>query len=125
MKKYSKWFEANKNKPIGKMIIIVLIATLLTLAINLMEGKPLLKNGDFIIFLIAIYGLSFVISKYIYVIWLQVLSSFVVLFIFLSIEMFYDGSYVDYTSFIVIAGVALLLSFAVLIIVRALSKDSK
>lgn len=107
------------------MIIIVLIATLVTLSINLMEGKPLLEDSDFIIFLIAIYGFSFIISKYIYARWLQVFSSFVVLFILLTIQMFNDGSYVDYTSFIVIAGVALLLSFAVLIIVKALSKDSK
>jgi len=125
LKKYSQWFKTNKNKLIGKMIIIILVATIVTLTINLFKGKSILENSYSIIFLIAIFLFSLLISKYISSIWLQFVSSFVVVFILLSIQMFIDGSYVDYTSFIIIGGVALFLTFMILIIVKALLKVTK
>ncbi|CDI47617.1 conserved hypothetical protein [Lactococcus lactis subsp. lactis Dephy 1] len=39
--------------------------------------------------------------------------------------MFSDGSYADYTSFIVIGGVALFLAFIMVVLIKALFKNSK
>ena len=124
-KKYLNWFRANKNKPIGKMIIIILIATILTLAINLIKGNSLIKNMDFVLYLSVMYLFAWLILKYIKTSLLQFLVSFIASLTVLTLQMFSDGSYADYTSFIVVGGVALFLAFMMLIVIKALSKSSK
>jgi len=58
-------------------------------------------------------------------IWLQFLISFIAAFIIFTLQMFSDGSYVDYTSFIVVGGVALFLAFIMVVLIKALFKNSK
>jgi len=80
---------------------------------------------DFTLLLIGMYGYILLLLKYIHQIWLQFLISFIAAFIIFTLQMFSDGSYVDYTSFIVVGGVALFLAFIMVVLIKALFKNSK
>lgn len=125
LKNYISWFKKNINKPVFRMIFIVLVVTFTTLTINIIQGDPILQNIDFTLLLIGMYGYIFLLQKYIHQIWLQFLISFIAAFIVFTLQMFSDGSYVDYTSFIVIGGVALFLAFIMVVLIKALFKNSK
>lgn len=107
------------------MIFIVLVVTFTTLIINIIQGDPILQNIDFTLLLIGMYGYIFLLQKYIHQIWLQFLISFVAAFIVFTLQMFSDGSYADYTSFIVVGVVALFLAFIMVVLIKALFKNSK
>lgn len=107
------------------MIFIVLVVTFTTLTINIIQGDSILQNMDFTLLLIGMYGYILLLQKYIHQIWLQFLISFIVAFIIFTLQMFSDGSYADYTSFIVIGGVALFLAFIMVVLIKALFKNSK
>ena len=125
LKNYIKWLKKNRNKPVFRMIFIVLVVTFTTLTINIIQGDPILQNMDFTLLLIGMYGYIFLLQKYIHQIWLQFLISFIAAFIVFTLQMFSDGSYVDYTSFIVVGGVALFLAFIMVVLIKALFKNSK
>lgn len=125
LKNYISWFKKNRNKPVFRMIFIVLVVTFTTLTINIIQGDPILQNIDFTLLLIGMYGYIFLLQKYIHQIWLQFLISFIAAFIVFTLQMFSDGSYVDYTSFIVVGGVALFLAFIMVVLIKALFKNSK
>lgn len=125
LKNYINWLKKNRNKPVFRMIFIVLVVTFTTLTINITQGDPILQNMDFTLLLIGMYGYIFLLLKYIHQIWLQFLISFIAAFIVLTLQMFSDGTYVDYTSFIVVGGVALFLSFIMVVLIKALFKNSK
>ena len=107
------------------MIFIVLVVTFTTLIINIIQGDPILQNMDFTLLLIGMYGYILLLQKYIHQIWLQFLISFIAAFIVFTLQMFSDGSYVDYTSFIVVGVVALFLAFIMVVLIKALFKNSK
>ncbi|WP_223247158.1 transporter [Lactococcus lactis] len=125
LKNYINWLKKNRNKPVFRMIFIVLVVTFTTLTINIIQGDPILQNMDFILLLIGMYGYIFLLLKYIHQIWLQFLISFIAAFVVFTLQMFSDGSYVDYTSFIVVGGVALFLAFIMVVLIKALFKNSK
>ncbi|WP_270343094.1 transporter [Lactococcus lactis] len=125
LKNYINWLKKNRNKPVFRMIFIVLVVTLTTLTINVIQGDPILQNMDFTLLLIGLYGYILFLLKYIHQIWLQFLISFIAAFIVFTLQMFSDGSYVDYTSFIVVGGVALFLAFIMVVLIKALFKNSK
>ena len=125
LKNYINWLKKNRNKPVFRMIFIVLVVTFTTLTINIIQGDSILQNMDFTLLLIGMYGYILLLQKYIHQIWLQFLISFIVAFIIFTLQMFSDGSYVDYTSFIVVGGVALFLAFIMVVLIKALFKNSK
>ncbi|WP_179884668.1 transporter [Lactococcus lactis] len=125
LKNYINWLKKNRNKPVFRMIFIVLVVTFTTLTINIIQGDSILQNMDFTLLLIGMYGYILLLQKYIHQIWLQFLISFIVAFIIFTLQMFSDGSYADYTSFIVIGGVALFLAFIMVVLIKALFKNSK
>jgi len=125
LKNYINWLKKNRNKPVFRMIFIVLVVTFTTLTINIIQGDSILQNMDFTLLLIGMYGYIFLLQKYIHQIWLQFLISFIAAFIVFTLQMFSDGSYADYTSFIVIGGVALFLAFIMVVLIKALFKNSK
>ncbi|MFT9391953.1 transporter [Leuconostoc pseudomesenteroides] len=122
LKRYISWLKDNQKKPIVTMLIMVVVATAVTVILNLVEGKSIISNMDFVLFLIIMYSGSWFMNKYIHHTWLQLALSFCVAFILLTLQMFSDGSYVDYTSFIVNAGVAVFLALIMLIVTKSLSK---
>jgi len=125
LKNYINWLKKNRNKPVFRMIFIVLVVTFTTLTINIIQGDSILQNMDFTLLLIGMYGYILLLQKYIHQIWLQFLISFIAAFIIFTLQMFSDGSYADYTSFIVIGGVALFLAFIMVVLIKALFKNSK
>lgn len=125
LKNYINWLKKNRNKPVFRMIFIVLVVTFTTLIINIIQGDPILQNIDFTLLLIGMYGYIFLLQKYIHQIWLQFLISFIAAFIVFTLQMFSDGSYADYTSFIVVGVVALFLAFIMVVLIKALFKNSK
>ena len=125
LKNYINWLKKNRNKPVFRMIFIVLVVTFTTLTINIIQGDSILQNMDFTLLLIGMYGYILLLLKYIHQIWLQFLISFIAAFIIFTLQMFSDGSYVDYTSFIVVGGVALFLAFIMVVLIKALFKNSK
>ena len=125
LKNYINWLKKNRNKPVFRMIFIVLVVTFTTLTINIIQGDTILQNMDFTLLLIGMYGYILLLQKYIHQIWLQFLISFIAAFIIFTLQMFSDGSYADYTSFIVIGGVALFLAFIMVVLIKALFKNSK
>lgn len=125
LKNYINWLKKNRNKPVFRMTFIVLVVTFTTLTINIIQGDPILQNMDFTLLLIGMYGYILLLLKYIHQIWLQFLISFIAAFVVFTLQMFSDGSYVDYTSFIVIGGVALFLAFIMVVLIKALFKNSK
>ncbi|EJB2336204.1 transporter [Listeria monocytogenes] len=118
-------FKKNINKPVFRMIFIVLVVTFTTLIINIIQGNPILQNIDFTLLLIGMYGYIFLLQKYIHQIWLQFLISFIAAFIVFTLQMFSDDSYADYTSFVVVGVVALFLAFIMVVLIKALFKNSK
>ncbi|MEQ7203818.1 transporter [Lactococcus lactis] len=92
---------------------------------HLIKGNSLIKNMDFVLYLSVMYLFAWLILKYIKTSLLQFLVSFIASLTVLTLQMFSDGSYADYTSFIVVGGVALFLAFMMLIVIKALSKSSK
>ncbi|EAC7294140.1 transporter, partial [Listeria monocytogenes] len=47
LKNYISLFKKNINKPVFRMIFIVLVVTFTTLIINIIQGNPILQNIDF------------------------------------------------------------------------------
>lgn len=124
LKNYINWLKKNRNKPVFRMIFIVLVVTFTTLTINIIQGDSILQNMDFTLLLIGMYGYILLLQKYIHQIWLQFLISFIAAFIIFTLQMFSDGSYADYTSFLVVGGVALFLAFIMVMLIKALFKNS-
>lgn len=122
LKKYITWFKNNHNKPMCRVIIIVIVAVFVSLILNLVQGKSIISNMDFVLVLIIMYSGALFMNRYIHHTWMQLTLSFLVTFILLTIQMFSDRSYIDYTSFIVTAGVALFMAFIMLLVTKAFSK---
>ncbi|MBW5790036.1 transporter, partial [Listeria monocytogenes] len=59
LKNYISLFKKNINKPVFRMIFIVLVVTFTTLIINIIQGNPILQNIDFTLLLIGMYGYIF------------------------------------------------------------------
>ena len=59
LKNYINWLKKNRNKPVFRMIFIVLVVTFTTLIINIIQGDPILQNIDFTLLLIGMYGYGF------------------------------------------------------------------
>lgn len=73
---------------------MIFVATVYGLISNLVQGKPVLTNMDFVLSLILMYSGALFLNRYIHQTWMQLTLSFLVAFILLTIQMFSDGSYV-------------------------------
>ena len=122
LKNYIDWFKNNQNTPIVRMLIMISVTIFVTLILNWVKGTSLTSNVDYIVCLIIMYSGALFMNRYIHYTWIQFTLSFFVVFIILTIQMFSDGSYVDYTSFIVTDGVALFMAFMMLLVTKYFSK---
>lgn len=119
LKNYLNWYKANKNTLLVRLIIMLLVITVVTFAINIITAEPILKNIDFPLFVAGMYLGIWLLYKYIQQTVVQYLLAFMVAFIVLTLQMFSDGSYVDYTSFIVVAGTSAFFATIIVVIIKA------
>ncbi|WP_393968533.1 MULTISPECIES: hypothetical protein [Enterococcus] len=104
-----------KKSPFYRMIAVVSLVAIGESFLNLFNHRFLFSNMQTTYTFLFLYGAMLLLSKLYLPKWLLFILVYLIFFTIASVEMFLDHSYVDYTSFIVVGGVTLLVATIVTI----------
>ncbi|MGX7134179.1 hypothetical protein [Enterococcus thailandicus] len=104
-----------KKSPFYRMIAVVSLVAIGESFLNLFNHRFLFSNMQTTYTFLFLYGAMLLLSKLSLPKWLLFILVYLIFFTIASVEMFFDHSYVDYTSFIVVGGVTLLVATIVTI----------
>lgn len=104
-----------KKSPFYRMIAVVSLVAISESFLNLFNHRFLFSNMQTTYTFLFLYGAMLLLSKLSLPKWLLFILVYLIFFTIASVEMFLDHSYVDYTSFIVVGGVTLLVATIVTI----------
>ncbi|MDT2734254.1 hypothetical protein P7H24_07155 [Enterococcus thailandicus] len=104
-----------KKSPFYRMIAVVSLVAIGESFLNLFNHRFLFSNMQTTYTFLFLYGAMLLLSKLSLPKWLLFILAYLIFFTIASVEMFLDHSYVDYTSFIVVGGVTLLVATIVTI----------
>ena len=104
-----------KKSPFYRMITVVSLVAIGESFLNLFNHRFLFSNMQTTYTFLFLYGAMLLLSKLSLPKWLLFILVYLIFFTIASVEMFLDHSYVDYTSFIVVGGVTLLVATIVTI----------
>lgn len=104
-----------KKSPFYRMIAVVSLVAIGERFLNLFNHRFLFSNMQTTYTFLFLYGAMLLLSKLSLPKWLLFILVYLIFFTIASVEMFLDHSYVDYTSFIVVGGVTLLVATIVTI----------
>ncbi|MEX1550350.1 hypothetical protein [Enterococcus sp. C50] len=104
-----------KKSPFYRMIAVVSLVAIGESFLNLFNHRFLFSNMQTTYTFLFLYGAMLLLSKLSLPKWLLFILVYLIFFTIASVEMFLDHSYVDYTSFIVVGGVTLLVATIVTI----------
>lgn len=104
-----------KKSPFYRMIAVVSLVAIGESFLNLFNHRFLFSNMQTTYTFLFIYGAMLLLSKLSLPKWLLFILVYLIFFTIASVEMFLDHSYIDYTSFIVVGGVTLLVATIVTI----------
>lgn len=112
-----------KNYPLYFLLFLTLLMALFKILLNVIQRRPIFNDIDSVFFIAGFYLVSWIITKLFHSKYVRVFAAFLVTFTYLSVEMFFDGSYVNYTSFIVTGAVAIFIAAMMSLIMNLI--DSK
>lgn len=112
-----------KNNPLYFLLFLTFLMALFKILLNVIQRRPIFNDIDSVFFIAGFYLVSWIITKLFHSKYVRVLAAFLVTFTYLSVEMFFDGSYVNYTSFIVTGAVAIFIAAMMSLIMNLI--DSK
>ncbi|MDA3973522.1 hypothetical protein PF023_05655 [Enterococcus thailandicus] len=104
-----------KKSPIYRMIAVISFVAIGESFLNVLNHRFLFSNMQTTYTFLFVYGAMLLFSKLSLPKWLLFILVYLLFFTIASVEMFLDHSYVDYTSFIVVGGVTLLIATIVTI----------
>ncbi|MDK4351813.1 hypothetical protein M4I17_05230 [Enterococcus thailandicus] len=104
-----------KKSPFYRIIAVVSLVAIGESFLNLFNHRFLFSNMQTTYTFLFLYGAMLLLSKLSLPKWLLFILAYLIFFTIASVEMFLDHSYVDYTSFIVVGGVTLLVATIVTI----------
>ncbi|ASZ07906.1 hypothetical protein [Enterococcus thailandicus] len=104
-----------KKSPFYRMIAVVSLVAIGESFLNLFNHRFLFSNMQTTYTFLFLYGAMLLLSKLSLPKWLLFILVYLIFFTIASVEMFLDHSYIDYTSFIVVGGVTLLVATIVTI----------
>lgn len=107
-----------KKNPLYFLLFLIILMSLFKILLNIVQQRPIFNDIDSVFFIIGFYFVSWIIAKLFHSIYFRFFVCFIVTFTYLSVEMFFDGSYVDYTSFIVTGGVAIFITAMMLLLMH-------
>ncbi|MGK4017186.1 hypothetical protein [Weissella paramesenteroides] len=96
---------------------------LFKILLNVIQRRPIFNDIDSVFFIAGFYLVSWIITKLFHSKYVRVFAAFLATFTYLSVEMFFDDSYVNYTSFIVTGAVAIFIAAMMSLIMNLI--DSK
>ena len=102
-----------KFHPIVKVILLIIVSTIALIVINLFNHESLFNNFSYVYYLIFFSAVILLLQKTHTESVTRLIIGFVASFIFFSVNMFIEDSYVNYSSFIVIAIVSVLLDIII------------
>ncbi|WP_439818950.1 hypothetical protein [Weissella paramesenteroides] len=118
-----KFDDLLKNNPSYFLIFITVLIALFKILLNVIQHHPIFNDIDSVFFVAGFYLISWIITKLFHSKYVRFFAAFLVIFTYLSVEMFFDGSYVNYTSFIVTGAVAIFIAAMMSLIMNLI--DSK
>ncbi|MCT0484419.1 hypothetical protein [Weissella paramesenteroides] len=120
MKKFDKLL---KNNPLYFLLFLTFLMALFKILLNVIQRRPIFNDIDSVFFIAGFYLVSWIITKLFHSKYVRVFAAFLATFTYLSVEMFFDDSYVNYTSFIVTGAVAIFIAAMMSLIMNLI--DSK
>lgn len=120
MKKFDKLL---KNNPLYFLLFLTFLMALFKILLNAIQRRPIFNDIDSVFFIAGFYLVSWIITKLFHSKYVRVFAAFLATFTYLSVEMFFDDSYVNYTSFIVTGAVAIFIAAMMSLIMNLI--DSK
>lgn len=120
MKKFDKLL---KNYPLYFLLFLTFLMALFKILLNVIQRRPIFNDIDSVFFIAGFYLVSWIITKLFHSKYVRVFAAFLATFTYLSVEMFFDDSYVNYTSFIVTGAVAIFIAAMMSLIMNLI--DSK
>lgn len=116
-----KW---DKLLPFQQNLLTLVIGVfVVTVVSNLITGKSIWYNLDFVVALIVMYGAWIFLARFIRTNGQRFILSFVVIWVIWSIVSLFDGSYVDYTTFIVLGFVSAFFAAMLMLGARLVEKQ--
>lgn len=116
-----KW---DKLLPFQQNLLTLVIGVfVVTVVSNLITGKSIGYNLDFVVALIVMYGAWIFLARFIRTNGQRFILSFVVIWVIWSIVSLFDGSYVDYTTFIVLGFVSAFFAAMLMLGARLVEKQ--
>lgn len=114
--------ELLKKHPLSVLFVTAIIVGLLKMFINTIQRRPIYEELDGVIYIFGVYLVCWIIAKIIHNTYIRLGVVAFITFIYLSIQMFFDGSYVNFTSFIVTGGVAILIAVIIVFTIHIIEK---
>lgn len=119
-----KKFDNLLNKhPLYYLLFFVVLAFTFKMLLNMLQHQPLLSDMGTVFFLVGFYFASWIIAKLTHSLYLRGFLAFVISMTYLTVEMFFDGSYVDDTSLVVTSGVAIFIAAMMCLIMYSIDKE--
>ncbi|WP_165314782.1 hypothetical protein [Weissella sagaensis] len=113
--------ECLKKHPLSVLFVTAIIVGLLKMFINTIQRRPIYEELDGVIYIFGVYLVCWIIAKIIHNTYIRLGVVAFITFIYLSI----DGSYVNFTSFIVTGGVAILIAVIIVFTIHIIEKQVK
>lgn len=110
-----KLHELLKEKTVYMFLLLVIIMFLVQIIINIFNQNPYFQNIGRIFLVTVLISICWLVSKLTISTSFKLLISFCIMFIYQTISMFFNNSYADYTSFIVIGIISLFFTLLMLI----------
>lgn len=120
---HEKFDKLLKNNPLYFLLFLTFLMALFKILLNVIQRRPIFNDIDSVFFIAGFYLVSWIITKLFHSKYVRVFAAFLATFTYLSVEMFFDGSYVNYTSFIVTGAVAIFIAAMMSLIMNLI--DSK
>lgn len=114
--------ELLKQKPLYTLFVIAIVVGMIKVCTNIIQHYPVYEELDSIIYIFGIYFICWIIVKTIHNTYIRFGVATFISFIYLNVQMFFDGSYVNYTSFIVIGVVAVLIAAIMMVVIHVLDR---
>lgn len=102
-----------KEHPIVKSILLIVFSILVIILMNAFNHEPQFNNFDYVYDLIFFTIIIWVLNKTNTGAATRLMIGFFSAFVFFSVSMFLEGSYINYSSFIVVAMVSALLDIII------------
>ena len=122
LKKLDEFFKQHPfYYSFGISIGVIVLQTL----VNIIQHRPMFDEIGSILYGIGIILFSLLIARLTHRVYVRFGAAFIINFAYFSIQMFFDDSYVNYTSFIVTGGVAILMALLMLLLMYSFEKAYK